>query len=82
MIFSPMPSILVPALVDTARPMLADCQKSIAAIAALVPPHQFWRSSCLSMFLVIPLLTKIIQVEKHMAATGNDLRAIFPCSLC
>ncbi|KAF8511581.1 Translin [Gautieria morchelliformis] len=37
------PSQSIPALVDTARPMLADCQASTAAIAALIPPHQFWR---------------------------------------
>ncbi|KAF8516824.1 Translin [Hysterangium stoloniferum] len=37
------PAQSIPALVDSARPMLTDCQKTIAAIALLVPPHEFWR---------------------------------------
>ncbi|KAF8583113.1 Translin [Ramaria rubella] len=37
------PSHSIPTLVDTARPMLAECQESTAAIASLIPVYQFWR---------------------------------------
>lgn len=35
--------ILVPGLLDSVRPMLHSCQITCAAMAALIPPSQFWR---------------------------------------
>ncbi|KIK99637.1 hypothetical protein PAXRUDRAFT_822557 [Paxillus rubicundulus Ve08.2h10] len=37
------PSDAIPPLLDSVRPILRGCHDTSAAIAALVPPHQFWR---------------------------------------
>ncbi|KAF9242608.1 Translin [Melanogaster broomeanus] len=37
------PSDAIPPLLDSVRPILRSCHDTSAAIAALVPPHQFWR---------------------------------------
>ena len=36
-------SVLVPTLLDSVRPTLLTCQETCAALAALVPPNEFWR---------------------------------------
>ncbi|KAG1780470.1 Translin [Suillus placidus] len=33
----------IPGLIDSVRPMLHSCQTTSAAMAALIPPSQFWR---------------------------------------
>ncbi|KAL0579131.1 hypothetical protein V5O48_002863 [Marasmius crinis-equi] len=33
----------IPALVESVRPILNSCQPTLAALAELIPPHQFWR---------------------------------------
>ncbi|KAK1229882.1 hypothetical protein PQX77_007054 [Marasmius sp. AFHP31] len=33
----------IPGLVETVRPILTSCQPTLAALADLIPPHQFWR---------------------------------------
>ncbi|OSD07246.1 Translin [Trametes coccinea BRFM310] len=33
----------MPALLETARPVLASCRESTAAIADIIPPNQFWK---------------------------------------
>ena len=35
--------IQVPALLDTARPILASCRETTAALAEIIPPNQFWK---------------------------------------
>ncbi|KAI0785262.1 Translin [Abortiporus biennis] len=37
------PSAELPPLLDSVRPILESCGETTAAIAALVPPNQFWR---------------------------------------
>ncbi|KAG2151415.1 Translin [Suillus clintonianus] len=37
------PSESIPGLLDSVRPMLHSCQTTSAAMAALIPPSQFWR---------------------------------------
>ncbi|KAF9220940.1 Translin [Gyrodon lividus] len=37
------PSDAVPPLLDSVRPILRSCHDTGAAIAALIPPNQFWR---------------------------------------
>ncbi|EIW59484.1 Translin [Trametes versicolor FP-101664 SS1] len=33
----------LPALLATARPVLASCRETTAALADIIPPHQFWK---------------------------------------
>ena len=33
----------MPALLDTARPILASCRETTAALAEIIPPNQFWK---------------------------------------
>ncbi|KAJ8080564.1 Translin-1 [Marasmius tenuissimus] len=33
----------IPGLIETVRPILTSCQPTLAALADLIPPHQFWR---------------------------------------
>jgi hypothetical protein len=35
--------VLVPALLDQVRPLMSNCRETIAVLATLVPPNQFWR---------------------------------------